>query len=100
MHQFPGGTKREYEASVAAVHPSDASLPAGQIFYASGPSADGWTTVAVKDPPESWGGFVTVSLCPRCLKASKVASLGNLTNRSSTSTTSSRLVPTPRRALS
>ena len=29
MHFFPGGTKEQYEASLAAVHPSRDSLPKG-----------------------------------------------------------------------
>ena len=29
VHQFPGGTQEQYEASIAAVHPSDGSLPEG-----------------------------------------------------------------------
>jgi hypothetical protein len=49
MHQFPGGTKDQYEKSLAAVHPSKSSLPAGQIFHAAGPSAGGWTIMAVHD---------------------------------------------------
>ena len=36
VHQFPGGTKEQYEASIAAVHPSDGGLPEGQIFHAAG----------------------------------------------------------------
>ena len=55
VHQFPGGTKEQYEASIAAVHPSDGSLPEGQIFHAAGPSADGWTIIAIHDSQESWG---------------------------------------------
>ena len=43
VHHFPGGTKEQYEASLAAVHPSDGSLPEGQVFHAAGPSGDGWT---------------------------------------------------------
>ena len=42
VHHFPGGTQEQYEASIAAVHPSDGSLPEGQTFHAAGPSADGW----------------------------------------------------------
>ena len=56
-HQFPGGTREQYEASIAAVHPSDGSLPDGQIFHAAGPSADGWTIVAVHESQESWERF-------------------------------------------
>lgn len=57
VHQFPGATKEQYEASIAAVHPSDGSLPEGQIFHVAGPSADGWTIVAVHDSQESWERF-------------------------------------------
>ena len=46
VHQFEGGTKEQYDASLAAVHPSDGGLPEGQVFHAAGPSADGWTIVA------------------------------------------------------
>jgi hypothetical protein len=49
VHPFPGGTKKQYEASIAAVHPSRRSLPKGQIFHAADPSAGDWTIVAVHD---------------------------------------------------
>jgi hypothetical protein len=65
VHQFPGGTEEQYEASIAAVHPSDGSLPEGQIFHAAGPSADGWTIVAVHDSQESWERFRNEILMPR-----------------------------------
>ena len=32
VHHFPGGTKEQYEASIAAVHPARDALPKGQIF--------------------------------------------------------------------
>ena len=38
VHFFPGGTKEQYEASIAAVHPTRDSLPKGQIFHAAGAS--------------------------------------------------------------
>ena len=57
VHHFPGGTKDQYEKSLAAVHPSKSSLPAGQIFHAAGPSAGGWTIMAVHDSKESWEKF-------------------------------------------
>jgi hypothetical protein len=65
VHQFKGGTKDQYEASIAAVHPSDGSLPAGQVFHAAGPSADGWTIVALHDTKESWETFRDSTLMPR-----------------------------------
>lgn len=65
VHYFPGGTAEQYDASVAAVHPSDGSLPAGQIFHAAGPSAGGWTVIAVHDSQESWERFRDQTLMPR-----------------------------------
>jgi hypothetical protein len=65
VHQFPGGTKDQYEASIAAVHPSDGSLPEGQTFHAAGPSADGWVIVAVHESQESWERFRDGILMPR-----------------------------------
>jgi len=65
VHHFPGGTKENYEASIAAVHPSDGSLPEGQVFHAAGPSADGWTILAVHESKESWERFRDGTLVPR-----------------------------------
>jgi hypothetical protein len=65
VHQFKGGTKEQYEASIAAVHPADGSLPAGQVFHAAGPSADGWTIVALHDSQASWESFRDSILMPR-----------------------------------
>jgi len=64
VHQFAGGTREQYEASLAAVHPSDGSLPDGQSFHAAGPSADGWTIIAVHDSKESWERFRDGVLMP------------------------------------
>lgn len=64
VHFFPGGTKEQYEASVAAVHPSDGSLPPGQTFHAAGPSDGGWTIIAVHDSQESWETFRDGTLMP------------------------------------
>ena len=49
VHYFPGGTKEQYEASVAAVHPGKDSLPQGQVFHAAGASDGGWTVVAIHE---------------------------------------------------
>ena len=64
VHHFQGGTQEQYEASIAAVHPAD-GLPAGQTFHAAGPSADGWTIVAIHDSQESWENFRDTILMPR-----------------------------------
>jgi hypothetical protein len=65
VHQFKGGTKEQYEASIGAVHPADGSLPAGQVFHAAGPSADGWTIVAIHESKASWETFRDSILMPR-----------------------------------
>ena len=62
--QFPGATKEQYDASIAAVHPSDGGLPEGQIFHAAGPSADGWMIIAVHESQESWERFRDETLMP------------------------------------
>jgi hypothetical protein len=65
VHHFPDGTEENYAASIAAVHPSDGSLPDGQVFHAAGPSDGGWTIVAVHDSKESWEQFRDGILVPR-----------------------------------
>lgn len=65
VHHFPGGTKENYEASLAAVHPSDGSLPDGQIYHAAGSSPGGWTIVAVHESKQSWEKFRDDVLGPR-----------------------------------
>lgn len=57
VHHFPGGTKEQYEATLAAVHPTRQALPSGQIFHAAGQSAGGWTIIAVHESKESWERF-------------------------------------------
>jgi len=54
VHFFAGGTKEQYDASLAAVHPSGTGLPKGQTFRAAGPSAGGWTVIAIHESKESW----------------------------------------------
>ncbi len=65
VHHFPGGTKEQYEASLEAVHPSRDSLPEGQIFQAAGPSAGGWTIVAIHESRQSWEQFRDRTLMPQ-----------------------------------
>lgn len=65
VHHFPGGTREQYEAALAAVHPAPDKLPQGQIFHAAGPSAGGWTIVAVHVSRESWEQFRDNVLMPR-----------------------------------
>ena len=65
VHFFPDGTKEQYDASVAAVHPGPDQLPDGQIFHAAGASAGGWTIMAVHESKESWERFRDDVLIPR-----------------------------------
>jgi hypothetical protein len=65
VHHFPGGTKEQYEASIAAVHPGPGRLPDGQTFHAAGSSPGGWTIVAVHESQESWERFRDDILLPR-----------------------------------
>ena len=65
VHFFPGGTKEQYEASIAAVHPGRQSLPKGQIYHAAGPSKGGWTIVAIHDSKSSWEDFRDKILMPK-----------------------------------
>lgn len=66
VHHFAGGTKKQYEASIGAVHPDDGrSLPDGQIFHAAGPSEGGWTITAVHESQESWERFRDQTLMPK-----------------------------------
>jgi hypothetical protein len=65
VHFFPSGTQEQYEASIAAVHPSRDQLPEGQIFHAAGPVPGGWTIVAVHESKESWEKFRNDTLMPR-----------------------------------
>lgn len=68
VHYFAGGTKEQYEKTLAAVHPSKIGLPAGQIFHAAGPSAGGWTVMAVHDSKQSWEQFRNEILMPTLVK--------------------------------
>jgi hypothetical protein len=65
VHYFAGGTKAQYEASIAAVHPDRKTLPKGQIFHAAGPYAGGWSIVAVHESRQSWEQFRDDVLMPR-----------------------------------
>ncbi len=65
VHHFPGGTREQYEASIAAVHPSKNTLPEGQIFHAAGASAGGWTIVAIHESRQSWERVRDGILMPR-----------------------------------
>ncbi len=64
VHFFPGGTREQYEEMLKELHPGKGKFPAGQIFHAAGPSAGGWTIMAVHDSKESWDRFVESAVEP------------------------------------
>ncbi len=64
-HHFAGGTKEQYEKTLAAVHPDGGkSLPAGQTYHAAGPTDDGWFVVAIWDSKDSFEAFRDGTLGP------------------------------------
>ena len=65
IHRVAGGTEDQYRAALAAVHPSDGSLPEGQVFHVAGPSDDGWVIVAIHESKGSWENFRDGSLMPK-----------------------------------
>lgn len=65
VHFFPGGTREQYEASIAAVHPDRSTLPQGQIYHAAGPSDGGWTIVAIHETKADWERFRDSVLMPK-----------------------------------
>jgi len=64
VHRFAGGTKDQYEAALARVHPQDGSLPKGQTYHAAGPTDDGWIVIALWDSREDWERFRDETLLP------------------------------------
>lgn len=71
VHHFPGGTKKQYDASIAAVHPGKKKLPKGQIFHAAGASPGGWMIIAIHKYKGSWERFRDETLMPRMKKGIK-----------------------------
>ncbi|AFY02364.1 hypothetical protein [Bdellovibrio bacteriovorus] len=68
VHFFPNGTKQQYDATLAAVHPDRSTLPKGQLYHAAGESDGGWTVIAIHDSQESWEEFRDDVLMPRLSK--------------------------------
>jgi hypothetical protein len=64
VHQYPGGTKDQYEAGLARVHPSDGSLPEGEPYHVAGASEDGWIVITLWDSRESFERFREDTLLP------------------------------------
>jgi hypothetical protein len=65
IHRFAGGTEDQYRVTLAAVHPSDGSLPEGQVLHVAGQTDDGWVIVAIHESQNSWENFRDGTLMPR-----------------------------------
>jgi hypothetical protein len=63
IHHFPGGTRAQYDAVIAAVHPAG-GLPDGQTYHVAGPSEGGWTIFAAHESREDWERFRDGTLLP------------------------------------
>src|SRR5437588_10765409 len=94
IHRFAGGTKEQYEASIARVQPPDGGLPKGQTYHAAGATDDGWVVVALWDSRESWESFRDETLTPGSKPS---AMLGSLRHRSRRSSRFTRRSGAPRR---
>ena len=51
-HFFEGGTQAQYDAIIAKAHPSDGSLPPGQLHHLAGPTEGGFLVVALWESKE------------------------------------------------
>jgi crotonobetainyl-CoA:carnitine CoA-transferase CaiB-like acyl-CoA transferase len=92
VHRFPGGTKEQYEAALAQVHPPDGSLPEGQTYHIAGATDDGWIVIALFDSEESWERYRDQTLMPGlgCSSSATRASRGRRNKLRSRSTRWSR----------
>ncbi|MFO7592351.1 MAG: hypothetical protein R6X23_15945 [Acidimicrobiia bacterium] len=62
---FKGGTKAQYDATVAAVHPDGGKgLPPGQSHHFAGETGDGFVVVAIWDSKAKWEAFRDATLVP------------------------------------
>jgi hypothetical protein len=67
-HFFPGGSKSQYEAIMAALNGKLGGIPKGQIFHAAEPAPGGWQIVGIQESKESWDRFVKEHLIPAVSK--------------------------------
>lgn len=63
VNDFEGGTREQYHATTAVVHPPG-GLPAGQMHHYAGPSTNGWVVVAVWESTEIGEKFRDKTLLP------------------------------------
>lgn len=62
---FKDGTKAQYDATLAAVHPDGGKdLPPGQSYHFAGETGDGFMVVAVWESKAEWEKFRDETLVP------------------------------------
>lgn len=64
VNYFKGGTKAQYDATVAAVHPGNNELPAGQTHRTAGETGDGLMVCATWESKAAWEKFRDGTLLP------------------------------------
>ncbi|HSP64799.1 MAG TPA: hypothetical protein VLO10_01285 [Candidatus Deferrimicrobium sp.] len=64
VHHFKGGTREQFEAVSKKVDPDDGSMVPGELFEASGASADGWVVMGIFESKEAWEKFRDGTLLP------------------------------------
>lgn len=88
VNDFEGGTREQYDATTAVVHPVG-GLPAGQTHHYAGPSTNGWVVIAVWGSKEIWEKFRDETLLPAFQGQGSVLP-GHRRRRSSRSRSSSK----------
>lgn len=63
-HFYEGGTKEQYDATLAAVHPEGGQLPEGQTHHFAGPTGGGFLVVAVWESKAANDTFINDVLMP------------------------------------
>src|SRR5260221_13277832 len=53
VNDFEGGTREQYDATTAVVHPAG-GLPPDQTHHYAGPKTNGWVVVAVWETKANW----------------------------------------------
>jgi len=65
VHFFPGGTREQYEALIAAVHPAPRTVAGGRDLPCRRVVRRRWTIMAIYESQESWERFRDNILLPK-----------------------------------
>ena len=64
VNYFKGGTKAQYDATVAKVHPGNNDMPPGQTQRTAGQTDDGFVVCATWESKGAWEKFRDGTLLP------------------------------------